>query len=186
MRKGRLVVFLALVAFVSGSFRLPAQTEDPEKREKSEKMFETMLVWRIVDELQLSEEQMAKFMVKFREDRDLMKEQRTKKKKMLDELKELVEKKAPAKDLNAKLDGLEKLQAESLDKLKKITADMRKILTPEQQAKFVLAKEKVEQDMMKSLRERMEKRRQERPESFREQRRPLRPFPREPEEGEFR
>lgn len=160
MRNNKKVVVLGfLITFASIGFSLSAQPGEPGTRPKSEKMFETMLVWRLVDELQLSEEQMPKFLAKFQEERKLGREQGEKRKQILAELGELVAKDAPAKDLTAKLAALEKSETEFQDKLKKITTEIKSILTPQQQAKYVLTREKVGQDLMRSLRTRVEEKR---------------------------
>jgi len=43
------------------------------KREKAGKMLETVTLWKLVDGLKLSEEQLVKFLPKYREGKDLRK-----------------------------------------------------------------------------------------------------------------
>lgn len=137
--------------------------ERTSKREKASKMLETVTLWKIVDGLKLSEEQLTKFLPRYRESKDLKKEYQEKRRKIVEELKELLqEKEVSAKKIESKLAQLEKAEDEFREKNKAIQKEIKKFLTPEQQAKFILLQRQIGREMMQQLRKRMKGRRQPR------------------------
>ena len=134
----------------------PSAEEREEKKEKAGKMLETITLWKIVEGLKLTEEQLTKFMPKYRESGDLKKEYQEKRKKVGEELKDLLqEKKVSATKIEAKLAQLDKLEEEQWQKNKALQKELKGILTPEQQAKFILLRGQIGREMMQQLRERM-------------------------------
>ncbi|MCK4243996.1 MAG: hypothetical protein KAX20_00025 [Candidatus Omnitrophica bacterium] len=130
--------------------------EKEERREKAGKMLETITLWKIVDRLKLTEEQLTKFLPKYRETKDLKKEYREKRKKVVEELKDLLqEKKVSAKKIESKLAQLDKLEEEQWQENKALQKELRGILTPEQQAKFIFLQRQIGREMMQQLRKRM-------------------------------
>ncbi len=88
------------------------------KREKAGKMLETITLWKLVDGLKLSEEQLVKFLPKYREGKDLKKEYQEKRKKVVEELKDLLQAKGvSARRIEAKLTQLEKAEDEQRQKV---------------------------------------------------------------------
>ena len=145
------------------------------KREKASKMLETITLWKLVDGLKLTEEQLVKFLPKYREGKDLKKEYREKRKKVVEELKDLLQaKKVSARKIEAKLTQLEKMEDERRQKSKSLQKELKTILTPEQQARFILLQKQIGKEMMQQLRKRMGERRGERPSQQRRKRSEIR------------
>jgi len=114
------------------------------KREKAGKMLETITLWKLVDGLKLSEEQLVKFLPKYREGKDLKKEYQEKRKKVVEELKDLLQAKGVLQEgLKTKLTQLEKAEDEQRQKSKSLQKELKSILTPEQQARFILLKSRL-------------------------------------------
>ena len=133
------------------------------KREKAGKMLETVTLWKLVDGLKLSEEQLVKFLPKYREGKDLKEEYQEKRMKVVEELKDLLQaKKVSARKIEAKLTQLEKMEDEQRQKSKDLQKELKSILTPEQQARFILLQKQIGREMMQQLRKRMEERKGER------------------------
>ena len=135
------------------------------RREKAGKMLETITLWKLVDGLKLTEKQLVKFLPKYREIKDLNKEYREKRKKALEGLKDLLQttKKVSARKIETKLAQLEKMEDEQLHKSKSLRKELKAILTPEQQAKFILLQKQIGKEMMQQLRKRMGKRKRGKP-----------------------
>ena len=137
--------------------------ERTSKREKAGKMLETVTLWKIVDGLKLTEEQLTKFLPRYRESKDLKKEYQEKRRKIVEELKDLLqEKKVSAKKIESKLAQLEKAEDGFRQKNKALQKEIKEFLTPEQQAKFILLQRQIGKEMMQQLRKRMKGRRQTR------------------------
>lgn len=130
--------------------------ERASKYEKASKMLETITLWKLVDGLKLTEEQLVKFLPKYRESKDLKKECREKRKKVVEELKELLQaKRVSARKIEAKLTQLEKMEDEQWQKSKALQKELKTVLTPEQQARFILLQKQIGKEMMQQLRKRM-------------------------------
>ena len=138
--------------------------ERTSKREKASKMLETITLWKLVDGLKLTEEQLVKFLPKYKEGKDLKKEYQEKRKNVVEELKELLQaEKISARKVEAKLTQLEKMEDEQWQKNKALQKELKTILTPEQQARFILLQKQIGKEIMQQLRKRMGERRGERP-----------------------
>ena len=162
--KRRLILWCTFAVLLAAPcMRAVAADDDqptPQDREKAMKMMETVIYWRMVDGLNLTEDQTARFTPKFREIRDCLKQQKEYRMKVTADLKDLLKKeKTPEKEIEAKINDLEKHQDEAIEKMQKLRADMRKILTPEQQAKFVIAQENVAREITERLRNKVNERR---------------------------
>jgi len=151
--------------------------ERASKREKAGKMLETVTLWKLVDGLKLTEKQLVKFLPKYREGKDLKKEYREKRKKVVEELKDLLQaKRVSARKIEAKLTQLEKMEDEQLQKSKSLQKELKTILTPEQQARFILLQKQIGKEMMQQLRKRMGERKRERPLQQSRRKRPKKDF----------
>ena len=161
------ILFFSFLFFTANAGLFAEEQLSGEKnlrREKASKMLETVTLWKLVDGLKLSEEQLVKFLPKYREGKDLKKEYREKKGKIEKELKELLQaKKISARKVEAKLTQLEKMEDEQRQKSKVLQKELKTILTPEQQARFILLRKQIGKEMMQQLRKRMGKRKRERP-----------------------
>ncbi len=160
-------LLLSLLFFTANAGLFAEEQLSKEKnlrREKAGKMLETVTLWKLVDGLKLSEEQLVKFLPKYREGKDLKKEYQEKRKKVVEELKDLLQaKKISARKIEAKLTQLEKMENEQWQKSKGLQKELKTILTPEQQARFILLQKQIGKEMMQQLRKRIGERKRERP-----------------------
>jgi len=126
--------------------------------ERAARTLESVMVRRITEELKLTDEQLAKFRPVYQESREVMKAQRRKRRDALEDLRALLRKDdCTTKELEAKLDELDQIHNTSLEAHRKAAAELKNILTVEQRAKFVLAEERIAQDIMKALKNKMGK-----------------------------
>lgn len=138
------------------SGRKMSDEEREARKERASKMLETITLWKIVDGLKLSEEQLTKFLPNYRETRDLKKEYQEKRKKIAEELESILkEKKVSSRKIGAKLTQLDKLVEEQWQKGRALQNKLKTILTPEQQAKYIFLQKQIGREMMQQLRKRM-------------------------------
>ncbi len=153
MKKGAsrwlLIAFLLVAGF--------GFSQEETSREKAEKMFDSVFSWRLVEEMNLSEQQLASFLTKFKESREIMRAQRQRKKEILQQLAELLkEKNVSSRQIEARLEEIDRLQEETHQRLKQVREEIKNILTPEQRARFLLTEERLSQEMVRVLRNKME------------------------------
>ncbi|GEM_PF-5865243 len=126
---------------------------------KSEQTFDSVFTWRLIDEMNLSEQQQSSFLAKFKESRQIMKQQRQRRKEILEQLAELLkEKNTNTRLIEAKLAEMERAQEQAHERLKQIREEMKEILTPEQRARYLLTEERLSQEMVHALKRKMEER----------------------------
>ncbi|HCG77053.1 MAG: hypothetical protein COZ37_05235 [bacterium (Candidatus Ratteibacteria) CG_4_10_14_3_um_filter_41_18] len=135
--------------------------EREERKGKASEMLETITLWKLVDGLKLTEEQVAKFLPKYREDKDLKKEYQEKRKKIAEELKDLLQDKSSSKKIEEKLTQLNKLEEEEWQKKRALEKELKSILTPEQQAKYIFLQRQIGEEMMQRLRKKGKERKEQ-------------------------
>jgi Spy/CpxP family protein refolding chaperone len=117
----------------------PKGPRDGQRREQIEKRIQTMKIWKLTDELQLSEEQASKFFPLMSEMDRKMDELDQKRMDIVRGLGDLVwEEKADAGKINALLDDLEKLDREQAELRMQFRRDAAKVLKPDQVGKMIL------------------------------------------------
>ena len=139
----------------------PSAEEREERKGKASEMLETITLWKLVDGLKLTEEQVAKFLPKYREDKDLKKEYQEKRKKIAEELKDLLQDKSSSKKIEEKLTQLNKLEEEEWQKKRALEKELKSILTPEQQAKYIFLQRQIGEEMMQRLRKKGKERKEQ-------------------------
>jgi len=157
-----LYIFITLSLFISQSILNAQDTPDYEDElpdsliEEEKKAMQTMMIWKLTEELDLEVEQADKFFPRFREHR-----------KEVDALKE--EERTIGRSLNTNMKSDKKLTGAEVNQMIKKSTSLRKkmadleekfllesgdILNPNQQAKLGLFKHK----MMKNMKGKMKKR----------------------------
>ncbi len=117
----------------------PKGLRDGQRREQIEKRIQTMKIWKLTDELQLSEEQAAKFFPLMSETDRKMNELDQKRMDIVRSLGDLVwDEKADVGKINALLDDLEKLDRDQAELRTQFRRDAAKVLKPDQVGKMVL------------------------------------------------
>ena len=117
----------------------PDRPHRDKRRAEIEARVRTMKIWKLTDELELSEEQAARFfplMNEMEAAQDQIEEQR---RQALDQLGDLVWKEeADADQINGLLDKLEELAHQQMELRQKFRKDAAGVLTPAQMGKLVL------------------------------------------------
>jgi Spy/CpxP family protein refolding chaperone len=138
--------------------------ERVEGHQRGAKMVETLRIWKMVDSLDLSEEQLAKFLPKLKKEKELRREYGEERKRTLNELRELLkEEEASEKEIEANLKELENLDSEFQEKTKALREEVKKFLNTRQQAQFYIANEEFQKELrhllggMKRMRGRKER-----------------------------
>lgn len=117
----------------------PKGPRDGKHRDQIERRIQTMKVWKLTEELQLSEEQATKFLPLMSEMDRKMDELDRKRADIVQSLGDLVwEEKAEASKINALLDDLEKLDRDQAEMRMQFRRDAAKVLKPDQLGKMVL------------------------------------------------
>jgi len=167
MKKLKLSVmfFLAFIFVVTAQAvhaqRPPAHPFPEEgKRERLREEIETMKMWKMLEVLDLSQEQSDKFLPAYRELQNTQKDFREKREDLLKSLELVMGEKEPdeskIKDIFGQLEK-ERLQLEEAQQ--RFRTKVQEILTLEQQAKLMLFEDRFEKKMMEIIRQYREKRR---------------------------
>jgi Spy/CpxP family protein refolding chaperone len=122
--------------------------ERGEGHQRGAKMVETLRIWKMVDSLNLSEEQLAKFLPKLKEEKELRREYGEERKRNLENLRELlIEEEVSEKEIKAQLKELEEIDSEFQEETKALREEVKKLLNTRQQAQFYIANEEFQKEL---------------------------------------
>ena len=127
----------------------PPGSEDKDPRA----IIEKVRIYLLTEKLDLSEEQAVKFFPKLNDLRKAEEDVQKERMGIIAKLEGQVREKASEKDLLQTLSGFENLIKTKADKDKKIRDELRSLLTPVQQAKFLIFQTKFEQEIRDMIRE---------------------------------
>lgn len=152
MRKLITLIFLGIII----SFAQPLNPEfdrPPRAKERAPRqLIETLRKVRLIEELNLTDEQSIKFFPKLNEIREAKEDLNQNRKILTDELMDLLDKDKRSSDqINAKLDKLFKLEDDFNKKETALKKEIRKILNPEQQARLILFQLRFDQEMREMI-----------------------------------
>ena len=145
---------------------LMAQEHDWDEREhegrdheRSERM-ESMMVWRLTEDLDLSPEQAEKFFPRFRKHRGEMDDIRKQERAIGDEVADNIhqEKDMSKDDVKKHIEKVSELRKKRIELETEYLLSMDDVLTPRQLARLGVFKERMMQDMRGELKERKGKR----------------------------
>lgn len=130
---------------------------------KRSELLETLYIWKLVDRLNLSEEQLVKFLPKWKEEKELRKRHQLERKERVKELESLIKSEDPEieEKLADKLAELEKWESDSQERQKEIREGMKNILTIKQRALLLVSRERFGKDIREILRKVGERKRPE-------------------------
>ncbi len=115
---------------------------------------EMLRIWKMTEELDLSEKQAEKFFPKLRNEDKKIKELENQRQKIYRELNEDVKKgEMDAKDLDKTIDNLTEIQTNIIQKHAKFIREMDEILSTEQQAKLIIFRHKFRERMVGMMRD---------------------------------
>jgi Spy/CpxP family protein refolding chaperone len=152
MRLRRVVptVGLALLLTIPAWSAPPLPARDP----RTERVIEALLIWRLVDELDLTDQQVARIFPRIKALKDLRIELGIRRVVLQRELRVLVREQPRNEDLiRAKIAELEALRARIERQRGRILHEISAALTVEQQARFAIIQESFEAETIRTLEE---------------------------------
>ena len=166
MRKVNSIILIAiLLALVLGFLlTIGADTDNPDakipvedigielSREEIPKLVEIIRIWKLVDDLELKEEQLATFLPRFKELNDLRNKHYRSRREALTKLRVLLEKNSSESKIKPAMDDLRKAEEQFLQKEKQLGDALNSSLTVKQQAMFVVFQDVYRRDMQRLMR----------------------------------
>lgn len=117
----------------------PRHRRTERNRMQIEKRIQTMKIWKMSEELELSQEQAAKFFPLMSQSDQEIDKVRKERQETIQKLEELVWKpEADAKEINQLVDQFQKSQTKEMDLRQKFIKDASSLLEPDQLGKLVL------------------------------------------------
>jgi Spy/CpxP family protein refolding chaperone len=159
MKKLMLLIVALLLCLPLSGYSQPGMDEDPsvimpQRRERVEKRVQTMRMWKMTEELNLSEEQSTKFLPLLNEMDRKMEVIRHSRQEALGKLGDLSwDTKAKSEEINKLLDNLEDLEAQQMALRKQFRKDVSGILMPDQIGRMVLFNLRFPEMMRESIRD---------------------------------
>jgi len=103
------------------------------------KNMENEILVRMINELEITDEQLPVFISKFREMAQAIRQQKETQSRIAEEIRSLIDREAsPSTTIEEKISEFEKTIDKNYENMKNFRQDLKKILTSRQQAKFVL------------------------------------------------
>jgi len=146
----RRLVPILLIAIVAAA--LPAAGQEVQPTPRGQRIIEALLIWRLVDELDLNEGQIARIFPRIRALKTIRFEMGRRVPSLVREIKQLAAQQ-PRDDeaIKIKVAELNLLRAEMEAKRRRQLQVIAAVLTPEQLAKFALIQETFEVDTLRLL-----------------------------------
>ncbi|HOK80648.1 MAG TPA: hypothetical protein PK303_09340 [bacterium] len=147
--KKLLVIFVTLLIVYQGysqELRMPQQLQRMQKDREND------ILVRMINELEITDEQMPQFISQFREMAELVRKQRESREKIVAELRKMLDTQVSIKNIDEKTAELEKINQTNFENLQKLKKDMLKILIPEQQIKLLMIFEDIVEALSNTVR----------------------------------
>jgi len=135
-----------------GMRREGMRQERMERLKDTRDMIEDLRIVRLTKELNLTDQQLAKFLPKMREIEASRREYHQKRMGLIKDMEDLLGRKASEKDLQAKLSEMDKLETDFLSTERETRKTLINQLSVEQQARLVVFQENFERDMRELIR----------------------------------
>lgn len=162
-RLAGLAVFLVTTALLGGHAHLyaqPAQGPGGPRDKDPRKMIESMRIWRLSEELNLSEDQLAKVLPKMKAMEETRREYRRRRQGILREIDEILNSGKPSdKEIEDRLAALQRAEEDFNAGNERIRRELAGVLTPEQQGRLVVFEDKFEGEIRGLLSEYRERNR---------------------------
>jgi len=151
MRGARAALLMAVAALV---LTLPAAGQPPPRNARTERVIEALLIWRLVDELNLTDQQIARIFPQIKALKELRIRLGIRKVLLHRELRALLHQQPRDEDaIRAKIAELDQLRAEIEQARQRILREIAAVLTVEQRARFALIQETFEAETIRTLEE---------------------------------
>ncbi len=134
---------------------VPAAGQVPAARDpRAERVIEALLIWRLVDELNLTDQQIARIFPRIKDLKDLRLDLGREKVRLQRDLRDLLAQQPRDENaIRAKVAELEQLRDQIDRRRQRLLREIAAALTIEQRAKFVLIQDTFEADMIRLLEE---------------------------------
>lgn len=133
---------------------LPALSQPPAPNPRAERIIEALLIWRLVDELDLTEAQIARIFPRIKTLKEIRLQLGRQALILREELRELLRQRPRDEAaIRAKVAELDALRREIETRRERVLREIRAALTVEQQARFVLIQERFEAETLRLLEE---------------------------------
>jgi Spy/CpxP family protein refolding chaperone len=156
--------FLGTIVLIAWGVTLVAQPPEPPPlpdRDQPARRMELMAIWKLTEDLQLTEQQAEQFFPRLREHREALnqieKERREVMRKMLEKVERGEE--VTEEEFAASLQTFQVLAQKKLDLQIQFLAGTKDMLTPAQRVKLAVFQERFKQDIQRRLREHHDPRR---------------------------
>ena len=148
-RRAALLLLAAVVALT-----IPAAGQAPPRDPRAERIIEALLIWRLVDELNLTDQQIARIFPRIKALKELRIELGREKGRLQLELRTLLQQRPRnEEEIRAKIGELEQLRARIERQRQRVLREITSAMTVEQQARFVLIQETFEAETIRLLEE---------------------------------
>jgi len=126
--------------------------------EKERRMLEAIRVTRMTEALKLTDEQVAKFLPRLKQIEERQRQLREDRARIIGQLAEILDKPERQKEIKPKLDELDKLETEQMQKTRQMMKDLDSLLTVEQQARWRVFNEHFDREIREMVKEIRKKR----------------------------
>jgi hypothetical protein len=145
-----LLVFVGVLILTLPALGQPT----PQHEERAGRIIEALLIWRLVDELNLTEQQIARLFPRIKALKALRLELGRRKRALELELRFALQQRPPDEEvIRAKVAELDALRAGIVQRRQRVLRQISAILTLEQQGKFALIQERFEAETLRLLEE---------------------------------
>lgn len=153
MRAARVLLLVGAAALV---LSLPAagQPERLRRDRRTERIIEALLIWRLVDELNLTDQQIARIFPRIKALKEIRIELGMRSVQLQRELRTLLQQQPRDEEaIRARIAELDQLRRHIEQRRQQILREIHAALTVEQQARFVLIQETFEAETIRTLEE---------------------------------
>ncbi len=151
MRRRALLAFLVVILV---AVPVLAQAPTPLPEERAGRIIEALLIWRLVDELELTDNQIGRIFPRIKQLKELRLDLGRRKRALESELRQaLAQRPRDQGVIKIKVAQLEALRTETEQRRQRLLRQINNALTVEQQAKFALIAERFEAETLRLLEE---------------------------------
>lgn len=149
----RLAFFLLVMGLGSSLVVGQPEPKPPPPEHQAREKLEALRIWRLTEELNLTEEQSAEFFPRLRRLRLLREERQEKRRALINRLEEGLKSRATAPQLRAMLDSLEAMEEDFRRSETALRRELSRVLTVEQQVRLLLFQEHFERQTRQIIRQ---------------------------------
>jgi len=153
MKKKRLItITLIAAAALTSAILIPLKAEDTHKGKNIAEIVDVVYIWKLTNDLSLSQEQLMSFYPKFNQMQELREQYWIKKREALKNLKSLDEQgDASEEELQTALDKLHEIEGNFAQNIKTLRDELNSQLTLKQRVKFAISNDTFRRDVRQML-----------------------------------